>query len=138
MKRRWLLWLVVVAALSATTWAVVHHRQTSPLSQCSNVYRHFAGHRDIEASFIKDFRLNDTVQLSVTVLHATTDSAWLALGEEARLFDSTDLKYANAFRMVHSSIDDFTRLGDTTFGTFRITIAFHPNMTAYYFDLKDR
>ena len=85
MRRGWILWILVVALLAAATWAVVHHRQTVPLDQCSNVYRHFADHRDIEASFIKDFRLNDTVQLSVTVLHAVSDSAWLALSKECYL-----------------------------------------------------
>ena len=138
MRRGWILWILVVALLAAATWAVVHHCRTVPLDQCSNVYRYFADHRDIEASFIKDFRLNDTVQLSVTVLHAVTDSAWFALGEEARLFDSTRNINLNRFIMVHTSIDDFTRLGDTAFGTFRYTIVFDPNRTAYYFDLKDR
>ena len=76
MRRGWILWILVVALLAAATWAVVHHRQTVPLDQCSSVYRKFADYRDIEASFIKDFRINDSLVIDATVLRTADSCRW--------------------------------------------------------------
>ena len=54
--------------------------RTVPLEECSPLYRQYAGHEDIEATFVKDYPVDDTTLVDVTLLHATTDSAWVSLG----------------------------------------------------------
>ena len=50
-----------------------------PLEECSPLSRQYAGHEDIEATFVKDYPVDDTTLVDVTLLHATTDSAWVSM-----------------------------------------------------------
>ena len=79
-----LLLLVALCLLTVGTAVTLKRSQprTLPESQCSLVYRHYAQEPGIEASFVKDFPLNDTVSIDVTLLQATTDPAWQRLKED--------------------------------------------------------
>ena len=66
--------LIVVGALSVKLWP-----RTVPFEQCSELYQRYAHTPGIEASFVKDYRINDTLTIDATVLEATTDSAWAML-----------------------------------------------------------
>lgn len=63
--------LIVLGTLTVKLWP-----RTVPFDQCSVAYKTYAGHPGICASFIKDYRINDTVFVDVTFIEATTDSAW--------------------------------------------------------------
>ncbi len=49
------------------------------LEECSEVYRRYEGLEGIDAAYIKNYRVNDTLTLPVTLLEATTDSGWARL-----------------------------------------------------------
>ena len=49
------------------------------LEECSEVYRRYEGLEGIDAAYIKNYRVNDTLTLPVTLLEATTDSGWAKL-----------------------------------------------------------
>ena len=53
--------------------------RTVPLDECSPVYRQYEGHEGIEATYMKQYPVDDTTFVDVTLLHATTDSAWVSL-----------------------------------------------------------
>jgi hypothetical protein len=53
--------------------------QVVPMDKCSDLYKRYANIDGIEATFIKDYRVNDSVTVDVTLLEATTDSAWEVL-----------------------------------------------------------
>jgi hypothetical protein len=53
-----------------------------PYWQCSEVYKRYAHTKDIRATYIKNFPLNDTLTVGVTLLEATTDSGWARLQED--------------------------------------------------------
>lgn len=72
--------IVVVGTLSVKLWP-----RTVPLDQCSELYRTYASFTDIHAAFIKDFRVDDSVFVDVTVLEATTDSAWDGLVSDFKI-----------------------------------------------------
>ena len=76
MIRRWTITLVIicVAVVLGTVW----HRcaRTVPLAECSEVYRRYADTPGINAAYVKDYRVNDTIAFNATLLEATTDSAW--------------------------------------------------------------
>ena len=82
--------------------------RTVPLDECSPLYRQYAGHEDIEATFVKDYPVDDTTLVDVTLLHATTDSAWESLCIAFTPYEFSDSnKYIN--NLIH----------DTTSVTFR-------------------
>ena len=53
-----------------------------PYWQCSEVYKRYHKVEGVRASYIKNFPLNDTLTIGVTLLEATTDSGWAMLQED--------------------------------------------------------
>lgn len=78
---KYLLPVLGLLIVAATLWCIRHPR-TLPENQCSPVYQHYAQVPGIQASFVKDFPLNDTLSIDVTFLQATTDSAWTLLRQD--------------------------------------------------------
>ena len=73
--------LLLAVALGAITLVMRWHR-IFPSDEVSEIYAKYAEMDDIEASFIKDYRINDTAFIDATVLEATTDSAWAVLQKD--------------------------------------------------------
>ena len=46
------------------------------------VYNHYAEKPAVEATFVKAFKINDTLAISATILHATNTEAWHALQQD--------------------------------------------------------
>ena len=68
----------VLVALLVVAAVVVWHfvpRQL-PYSECSDIYKHYAAEKGIEATYIKDYKVNDTVFVDVTLLEATDSVGW--------------------------------------------------------------
>ena len=77
----------VLVALLVVAAVVVWHfvpRQL-PYSECSDIYKHYAAVKGIEATYIKDYKVNDTVFVDVTLLEATDSVGWNKLVEELNL-----------------------------------------------------
>ena len=53
--------------------------RTVPYEQCSEVYKRYAEVEGVRASFVKDFRLNDSVAVDVVLLEATDSAGWVRL-----------------------------------------------------------
>ena len=66
--------LIVIVTLAVKLWP-----RTVPFDQCSAIYRHYAGIEGVDASFIKDFRVNDSVFIDVTLLEAKDSAGWATL-----------------------------------------------------------
>ncbi len=79
MKRSWLITILVCLLLLGGGGAVLILPQVVPFSQCSDVYKRYAKMDGVDATFIKDYKVNDSVVVSATMLEATTDSAWIIL-----------------------------------------------------------
>ena len=82
--KRWILTLLMVAAVVAAV-AVVFCRHILPRWQVSDLYRRYEHVDGIAASYIHNYPVNDTLTLDVTLLEATTDSAWNGLVKEFNL-----------------------------------------------------
>ena len=50
-----------------------------PSYSVSELYTKYAGTEGLNVAFVKDYRVNDTVFVDVTMIEATTDSAWIML-----------------------------------------------------------
>ena len=76
MKRRllivFLLSLFAVGAVAVWRW----WPRIASSGEGGDLYCRYCAVEGVEASFVKGFRVNDTVTVDVTVLRAETDSAW--------------------------------------------------------------
>lgn len=70
--------IILAVALGVITLIYRWHR-IFPTHEVSEIYSRYAKEEGIDAAFVKDYRVNDSVTVDVTVLEATTDSAWLEL-----------------------------------------------------------
>ena len=92
MTRRRIYWLTVTLLMCAVSVAVaiavVHWRHTVPLSRCSEVYRQYRDTPGIQAAFIHNKQINDTLRLDMTILVAEDSLAFVEL---LRDFGKTEL-----------------------------------------------
>ena len=65
-------------ALGAITLVFRWHR-IFPTDEVSELYTRYEHVEGLEVSYIKDFKVNDTVCVDVTMLEAKTDSAWTTI-----------------------------------------------------------
>ena len=70
--------LLLAVALSVIT-AVTRWHRIFPTDEVSELYTRYEHVEGLEVSYIKDFKVNDTVFVDVTMLEAKTDSAWALL-----------------------------------------------------------
>ena len=82
MKRSWLITILVCLLLLGGGTVVILMPQVVPYSQCSDVYKQYADVDGIAATFIKDYKVNDTLAVNVTLLQATDSAGWARLQED--------------------------------------------------------
>ena len=70
--------LILVASLGVITVIFRWHR-IFPSDEVSDLYLKYADYEGVDASFVKSYKVNDTVFVDVTLLEAKTDSAWIML-----------------------------------------------------------
>lgn len=69
--------LIVLGTLTVKLWP-----RTVPFEQCSEIYQKYASMENVKASFIKDYKVNDTVFVDVTLLEATDSMGWATLKKD--------------------------------------------------------
>ncbi len=69
--------LIVLGTLTVKLWP-----RTVPFEQCSEIYKKYANVEKVKASFIKNFKVNDTVFVDVTLLEATDSMGWATLKKD--------------------------------------------------------
>ena len=79
MKRKHCIsFLIILSSALLSAWIYLTPRPL-PYSQCSDLFLQYKDTPGVKAAFIKDFPLNDTLTVDVTVLTATDDEGWDAL-----------------------------------------------------------
>lgn len=76
MKKNWPITILICILLLGWGGIVLLWPRTVPFEQCSEIYQKYANEEDIKASFIKDFKVNDTVFVDVTLLEAIDSTGW--------------------------------------------------------------
>ena len=79
--------------------------------QCSKLYWQYRGQEGIEAFYVRDYPVDDTTLVDVTLLQATTDSAWVSLCLKSLPYDYPEDKrenviHSNSVTQYFSSKDD--------------------------------
>lgn len=79
MKRRHYIALAIfVGGLALCAVLRVHPRQL-PAAWCSEVFRQYRDADGVTAAFLKDFSINDSVNVDVTMLQASDSAVWAGL-----------------------------------------------------------
>ena len=141
-KRMWLLTLVLsfLAVLAAVAWRCCP--RTVPLSQCSEVYQRYHDTPGIQASFIKNKQINDTLRLDMTILEAEDSLAFANLLKSMGKSDeyitdilslggNTDKCYSGTFRR-----GELGSLGDSDDANNEVRSVFPVRMTVAIFHTR--
>ena len=72
--------LIVLGTLTVKLWP-----RTVPFDQCSEIYKKYANVEKVKASFIKDYKVNDSVFVDVTLLEAIDSVGWDILKKDFEL-----------------------------------------------------
>ena len=89
MKRSWIITILFCLLLLGVGVTVILLPQTVPYSQCSEVYQRYASVDGIDATFIRDYQVNDTLAIDATLLHATDSASWERLLNDFNLPETT-------------------------------------------------
>lgn len=82
--RSYLYSLAILLLSAALTLAVKYRPRGLSEEECGPLYRQYAHAPGIEASFVKGFRVNDTLAVDATLLRAKDTAAWERLAEGFR------------------------------------------------------
>ena len=86
-----LYWLIVAVSLvGVMLLAVAWQNWTNPVQEVSDLYLRYADDPDIEASFVKGFRINDTLAIDATLLRAKDSAGWERLTKELEIPKATE------------------------------------------------
>ena len=66
--------ICLVGLLASLT--IVYFRYTVPYWQCSEVYKRYHKVEGVEAAYVKNFPINDTLTVAVTLLQAADSAGW--------------------------------------------------------------
>ena len=116
-KTSWLIAILICLLIIGGGAAVVLCPRIVFPSQCSELYKRYANTEGIDATFIKGFRINDTIFVDVTVLEATDSIGWNELRVD---FKFLGCQKENSKRMgknisyKYAPKKDYTKNTDTT------------------------
>lgn len=85
MRKKWLITVLLGFLIMGVGAWVLSWPRTVPFSQCSEIYQKYAGNPGIDASFVKNFRINDTVFVDVTLLKAVDTNGWNLLCKDLQI-----------------------------------------------------
>lgn len=78
-KKFWTIVALLALVETLVLYCVFQWRYIFPSHEVSDLYTHYEKVEGIDASFIKDFRVNDSVFIDVTLLEAKDSAGWATL-----------------------------------------------------------
>ena len=76
MKRSGYIVLMVCMVVVTVSAIVLRVPRTVPLEECSEVYKRYYKVEGVRATYVKNYPLNDTLTIGVTLLEATDSAGW--------------------------------------------------------------
>lgn len=107
MRRRWIVTLLLMPLLLAVTVLTVYNCHTVPLEQCSEVFQRYHNTPGIQASFIKNKRINDTLCLDMTIFKAEDSSSFVNLLSS---WDQSDEMISGFMKMLTEENDRYVNV----------------------------
>ena len=103
-KRFWLVVGIIVVAEVLAIGLILQWRYIFPSREVSDLYTKYAEQEGVDASFIKNYRVNDTVFLDVTLLETSDSATWESLCKDFGIasFSLYDKEYKELMTLEHS------------------------------------
>lgn len=76
MKKSWPITILVCLLILGGGALILGWPRTVPFDQCSDLYKQYVAVEGINATYIKDYKVNDTVFVDVTLLEAIDSTGW--------------------------------------------------------------
>lgn len=140
MKRSWLITIFICLLLLGGGGAVLFLPQVVPFDQCSDVYKKYAGMDGVDATFIRDYKVNDTVCVDVTYIEATTDSSWNEIKRDFQISippEIMDLYDSNSVDLKFAPHNNYSSPKDSILINNDIIVFAYLKQTVLVFDIKD-
>ena len=102
MPRKIKLFWRVGAVLAALTAVAVAAAVLVPRMGVSDLYRRYEGNPHLDVTYLRNFPVNDTLSVDVTLLQARDDEGWDTLRADYETFPLTDLGKANLEKGIES------------------------------------
>ena len=123
-KRRFWLVITILAVVEALAFCLaMQWKYLFPSREVSELYTNYEKVEDIDVSFIKDFQVNDTIAVDVTLLEATNSAGWKQLTEDFDIIEAEDLPpderdifnalYGNSISMKRAMPGKYNQIPDT-------------------------
>ena len=139
--RRRRFWIILAAALVAEVLLVAAWKGWfAPAPEVSALYMRYVDDPGVEASFAKDFRINDTLAIDATLLRAKDSAAWERLLEDFNLSKAIDPEAYNSphsFTIGRVLIDDYTKNVSSPDEPFYIRVAFPYEKEIHLYYVED-
>ncbi|MBR1851451.1 MAG: hypothetical protein IJ789_08825 [Bacteroidales bacterium] len=84
-KRFWLVIASLVLVEAIILCFALQWKYILPSREVSDIYSRYKNVDGLNVSYIKDYKVNDTVFVDATIIEATTDSTWLMLQHDFNL-----------------------------------------------------
>lgn len=75
-KRFWLIVAILAIVEAAILCLALQWKYIFPSREVSELYTHYENVDGVDVSYIKDYKVNDTIFVNVTLIEATADSVW--------------------------------------------------------------
>jgi len=139
MKRSQLISIAIV--LVSTLLAILLHRpRMLPVSECSHIYKKYYKTEGIDATFIRGYKLNDSVSVDVTILAATDSIHWGSLLQDFSVQESVIAFMQEHNKSVSSKIapiGHYDQFPDSVMANNEFILVYFQKKTIYIFHLKD-
>ena len=106
-RRYWLIVSAISLVVALVTLVVIKAPRTVPLEQCSEVYQRYHDTPGIQASFIKNKRINDTLCLDMTIFKAEDSSSFVNLLSS---WDQSDEMISGFMKMLTEENDRYVKV----------------------------
>lgn len=141
MKRHWIFQIVCILLAIIIPWMI--KSLPTPLldKDCSPLYQRYADDPGVEASFVKGFRISDTLTIDATLLRATDSAGWARLVDDFHLSKAIDPSAYNIPKSVtlgRVSRKDPTKKVSTPDEPFSIRVVFPHEKEIHVYDTENQ
>ena len=78
-KRFWLIIAILALLEALVCYIAIQWKYIFPSNEVSEIYARYEKVEGIDVSFVKDYKVNDTVFVDVTILEANDSASWVSL-----------------------------------------------------------
>lgn len=139
--RPYIVFVILLLLSSGVTLMVKYWPKTLSEEECSPLYRQYAHVPGIKASYVKGFRVNDTLAIDATLLRATDSAGWARLVDDFHLSKAIDPSTYNIPKSVtlgRVSRKDPTKKVSTPDEPFSIRVVFPHEKEIHVYDTENQ